>query len=37
MNYIKNSLPEWLLRKINESYLTNYKEACESMFDEATF
>ena len=36
-NYIKNSLPEWLLKKINESYLTNYKEACESMFDEAHF
>ena len=36
-NYIKNSLPEWLLKKINESCSTNYKEVCKSMFDEAHF
>ena len=35
--YIKNSLPEWLFKKIHESYSTNYRKICESMFDEAHF
>ena len=35
--YIKNSLPEWLFKKVYESYSTNYGKICESMFDEAHF
>ena len=36
-DYIKNSLPEWLFKKINESYSINSRKVCESMFDEAHF
>lgn len=36
-DYIKNSLPDWLLKKINENYSNNYRKICESMFDEAYF
>ena len=35
--YIKNSLPLWLYKKVYQSYKNNTKKVCQSMFDEAHF
>ena len=35
--YIKNSLPLWLYKKVYKSYKNNTNKVCQSMFDEAHF
>ena len=35
--YIKNSLPLWLYKKVYQSYKNNTNKVCQSMFDEAHF